>query len=100
MYFDTSYIAKFYFNEPESPQVRALVRELAPMARMPESAKTDPLHEAPRPDSVSHSRLEPAALARLLDEWMQGDEVEQRETFEILRHSLDEPRPAGYKLFT
>ena len=27
MYFDTSYIAKFYFNEPESPRVRKLVRE-------------------------------------------------------------------------
>ena len=27
MYFDTSYIAKFYFNEPDSPRVRALVRE-------------------------------------------------------------------------
>jgi predicted nucleic acid-binding protein len=26
MYFDTSYIAKFYFNEPESPRVRDLVR--------------------------------------------------------------------------
>ena len=26
MYFDTSYIAKFYFNEPESAQVRELVR--------------------------------------------------------------------------
>ena len=26
MYFDTSYIAKFYFNEPESPRVRELVR--------------------------------------------------------------------------
>ncbi len=26
MYLDTSYIAKFYFNEPESPQVRELVR--------------------------------------------------------------------------
>lgn len=26
MYFDTSYIAKFYFNEPESARVRALVR--------------------------------------------------------------------------
>lgn len=25
MYFDTSYIAKFYFNEPESARVRALV---------------------------------------------------------------------------
>lgn len=27
MYFDTSYIAKFYFNEPDSPRVRALVRK-------------------------------------------------------------------------
>jgi predicted nucleic acid-binding protein len=26
VYFDTSYIAKFYFNEPESPRVRQLVR--------------------------------------------------------------------------
>ena len=28
MYFDTSYIAKFYFNEPESPRVRELVRKV------------------------------------------------------------------------
>lgn len=27
MYFDTSYIAKFYFNEPGSARVRALVRK-------------------------------------------------------------------------
>jgi predicted nucleic acid-binding protein len=27
VYFDTSYIAKFYFNEPESPRVRKLVRK-------------------------------------------------------------------------
>lgn len=27
MYFDTSYIAKFYCNEPESPRVRDLVRK-------------------------------------------------------------------------
>ena len=27
MYLDTSYIAKFYFNEPESPLVRKLVRK-------------------------------------------------------------------------
>jgi hypothetical protein len=39
-------------------------------------------------------------LARLLEEWMQGDEAEQRETFEFLRQSLDEGRPAGYKLFS
>jgi predicted nucleic acid-binding protein len=27
VYFDTSYIAKFYFNEPESPRIRELVRK-------------------------------------------------------------------------
>jgi uncharacterized protein len=27
VYFDTCYIAKFYFNEPESPRIRELVRE-------------------------------------------------------------------------
>lgn len=27
MYFDTCYIAKFYFNEPESPRIRELVRK-------------------------------------------------------------------------
>ena len=27
MYLDTCYLAKFYFNEPESPQVRELVRK-------------------------------------------------------------------------
>jgi uncharacterized protein len=27
VYFDTSYIAKFYFNEPESSRVRALARK-------------------------------------------------------------------------
>ena len=46
------------------------------------------------------STLDPSALARLLDEWMLGDETEQRETFECLRRSLDEDRPEGYKLFS
>jgi hypothetical protein len=27
VYFDTSYIARFYFNEPESPRIRELVRK-------------------------------------------------------------------------
>jgi len=30
----------------------------------------------------------------------QGDANEQRETFEVLRRSLDEGRPAGYELFS
>ena len=45
-------------------------------------------------------RRNPAALAQLLDEWMRGDTQEQRDTFETLRRSLDETRPAGYKLFS
>ena len=40
------------------------------------------------------------ALARLFDEWMRGDEAEQREMFGVLRRSLDEVRPTGYKLFS
>jgi hypothetical protein len=35
-----------------------------------------------------------------LDKWTQGDETEQREIFEVLRCSLDEDRPDGYKLFS
>jgi len=50
-------------------------------------------------ESLCSPKPEPSALASLLDEWMHGDETEQRETFEALRHSLDENRPEGYKLF-
>jgi hypothetical protein len=39
-------------------------------------------------------------LEKLFDEWMRGDETEQRETFEVLRRSMDEDRPEGYKLFS
>ena len=46
----------------------------------------------PKPDRL--------ALAILLDEWMQGDAAEQQETFEVLRRSLDQDRPVGYKLFS
>jgi len=42
---------------------------------------------------------DPEALERLLDTWMQGDKAEQQQTFEVLRHGLDEHRPEGYKLF-
>ena len=47
-----------------------------------------------------NSKRDPSALARLLDEWMHGDASEQQETFEVLRRSLDEDRPEGYKLFS
>jgi len=52
------------------------------------------------PDTTQEGQPDAAALAKLLDEWMQGDEMEQRETFEVLRRSLDEGRPEGYKLFS
>ncbi|MEK7406092.1 MAG: hypothetical protein AAB225_13375 [Acidobacteriota bacterium] len=60
----------------------------------------DPQARQPRKEQRPRRRPDPAALARLLDDWMQGDEAEQRETFEFLRQSLDEDRPAGYKLFS
>jgi hypothetical protein len=50
-------------------------------------------------DAAAVMKQDSCALARLLDEWMRGDEVEQSETFEFLRLALDEDRPAGYKLF-
>jgi hypothetical protein len=51
-------------------------------------------------ESPGNSKLDASSLAKLLDEWMQGDETEQKETFETLRRSLDEDRPEGYKLFS
>ena len=51
-------------------------------------------------ERLQAQKVDPSALARLLSEWMQDDATEQRETFEALRRSLDESRPAGYKLFS
>ena len=48
---------------------------------------------------VRPSHVDADALSRLLSEWMNGDELEQRETFEALRRGLDEDRPKGYELF-
>ena len=67
---------------------------------MPDTNKRDPSLRTPRQrEPVCPQKSDASALARLLDEWMLGDETEQRETFECLRHSLDEDRPEGYKLF-
>jgi hypothetical protein len=49
---------------------------------------------------VCPQKVDASALAKLLDEWMLGDETEQRETFDCLRRFLDEDRPEGYKLFS
>ena len=40
------------------------------------------------------------AIAKLMEALMEGDEAEQRETFEALKRGLDEHRPEGYKLFS
>jgi hypothetical protein len=68
---------------------------------MPDTTKHDQPFETAQPrQSLSASKPGPSALARLLDEWMHGDETEQRDTFEVLRRSLDEDRPEGYKLLS
>ncbi len=68
---------------------------------MPDIRRQQPHFPSPGQTTVkSGSKLDPSALARLLEEWMQGDETEQRQTFEVLRRALDEDRPAGYKLFS
>jgi len=67
----------------------------------PDTDKHDLPSHAPRhQESPRRSKPEAAALARLLDEWMDGDETEQRETFAVLRRSLDEDRSEGQKLFS
>ena len=68
---------------------------------MPDTTKHDQQFQVPRhQESPCSSKPDPSALAKLLDEWMHGDEAEQRVTFEVLRRSLDEDRPEGYKLFS
>ena len=68
---------------------------------MPDTDKHGQPCRIPRQQElVSPPKLDRSALAKLLDDWMQGDETEQRETFEVLRRSLDEDRPDGYKLFS
>ena len=68
---------------------------------MPDTTKRhEPIQTPRHQEPVCTSKLDPSALSRLLDEWMRGDETEQRETFEALRRSLDADRPDGYKLFS
>ena len=68
---------------------------------MPDATKHDQPFQMPQhQESRCGLKPDPSALARLLDEWMQGDETEQQETFAVLRHSLDEDRREGYKLFS
>lgn len=63
---------------------------------MPASNK----HDHPAQVAVPQKLMRADALVHLLEVWMHGDQAEQRETFEVLRHALDEDRPLGYKLFS
>jgi hypothetical protein len=51
-----------------------------------------------QPLIVRHEINNDAAL-RLLKLWREGDEQEQRETWDLLKHALDEDRLSGRKLF-
>jgi hypothetical protein len=56
---------------------------------MPDSTKLEQPFQMPqRRESQCTSKRDPSALARLLDEWVHGDESEQQETFDVLRRSL------------
>jgi hypothetical protein len=66
---------------------------------MPDISKVNESAHVLEQETLSR-KADPLALAVLLDEWMRGDETEQRETFDALRRSLDEDRPAGHKLFS
>ena len=46
-----------------------------------------------------HREPDPSAISVLMQNLLQGDEAEQKETFEFLRTALDESRPPGFKLF-
>jgi hypothetical protein len=68
---------------------------------MPDAAKFEQPTQLPRHhEPPCGSKIDPSALASLLELWMHGDESEQQETFAALRRSLDEDRPEGYKLFS
>jgi hypothetical protein len=67
---------------------------------MPEFTKVDRHSDEPPSGRARRQLADRAALIRLLDEWMQSDQAEQRATFQALRRALDEDRPAGYKLFS
>jgi hypothetical protein len=67
---------------------------------MRDTSKRDTSLQPIEQDVLRARTADPAALAKLLDAWMQDDPAEQRETFEAFRRSLDTNRPAGYKLFS
>jgi hypothetical protein len=68
---------------------------------MPDTNKHgEPCRVPGQRESLYPQKPNSSALTKLLDEWMQGDQTEQRETFEFLRRALDEDRLEGYKFFS
>ena len=61
---------------------------------MSKSSKHDQPRRIPRPQKPDPEQKFDAA-AKLLDEWMLGDEPGQRETFDSPLRSVDEDRPEG-----
>ena len=67
---------------------------------MAEITKVDPRStEAQRAWELIHPHPDPLTVVRLLNQWMQDDKQEQKETLESLSRALDERRPEGGKLF-
>lgn len=56
-----------------------------------------PTNEVAPAKTPPFSAGDPAAAIRLLRQWReQGDEIEDRQTFEALRRALNESRPPDY----
>ena len=92
-----------YLEETQSSSVtpsgflwlRALARMVyeTPLAISPEEIEKKEL-----PQSITQSQKK-RALIQLLRSWREGDEQEQRNTWEYLRQALDEDRLSERKLF-
>lgn len=61
------------------------------------ATQSNPTAEEAHRSSAQQAEIE--AKIRSLRTLLEGDEQEQRETFEYLRKSLDEDRPSHRKLF-
>jgi uncharacterized linocin/CFP29 family protein len=49
---------------------------------------------------VTVGEMDVEGLLKAIDEWMQEDDEDQRETFEVIKKGIDENRPEGYKHFS
>jgi hypothetical protein len=55
--------------------------------------------DSDRKTTTESNRNTPEAVIRALRRLLEGDEQEQRETFEYLKNALEEDRPANRRLF-